>query len=654
MREGNLISAISIVSSPMRQKHPKPRIVWREAGLWLLWVHGIVVLVCLLRFWGGLEELELAAYDMLHRFSPQAPQVVATISDQVVLVSVTDKAEQRWGISVPDRILADSLERIESFQPRAIGIDIYRDLPVADREGRLDNGHLAQVLSRNPNIIAVFKFGSIRPPPVLENTDQIGFSDFGADAGGMVRRGFLFLDDGQKYYFSLALRVVMKYLEPEGINLESDPGDPNQVRLGPTRLSPLTATSGGYLHADAGGYQYLMRYYPVGFRHVNLLEIVDGTVDPALFKDKIVLIGVRTDATKDYFYIPPGRWRSGDHRMFGTEVMAHAVVQLLSHARGLPPLRDWPESVEYLWVWLWALIGGAMGYWFHVPLRFLLAVVVTFGFSYLGFFEGYWLPAVHPLLAWMGAMGVLAVYVTRRERQGRGEVMQLFAHRVSPEIAELYWEQRDQLFQNGRLPSQSLTATVLFSDIKGFTTISEHMSASALIDWLNEYMGAMVQIVFDHGGHLDKLIGDAVMAVFGVPFPAEDEAAIAHDARQAVACAVAMGERLTGLNHQWQARGLPSIGIRVGLFTGPLVAGTLGGSAQQEYTVLGDTVNTASRLENFDKAVGADQTCRILVGDTTLAYLEGDFVTEAVGSVQLRGRVTPLQIFLVKGRRIHD
>ncbi len=635
----------------MRQKSAKPYIVWCEVRLWFLWVHGIVALVFLLRFWGGLEELELAAYDLLHRFSPQAPAAVAEIADQVVLVSVTDKAEQRWGISVPDRILADALERLESYQPRAIGIDIYRDLPVADREGRLDNGHLAQVFTRYANILAIFKFGSIRPPPALENTEQIGFSDFGADAGGIVRRGFLFLDDGQKSYYSLGLRVALKYLEPEGIGLESDPIDPNQVRIGPIPLKPLTATSGGYLRADAGGYQYLMRYYPVGFRHVNLLEIVDGTADPALFKNKIVLIGVRTDATKDYFYIPPGRWRSGDHRMYGTEVMAHAVVQLLSHAKGFSPLRYLPESVEYLWVWLWALLGGAMGYWFHVPWRFPLMVMVTAGLSDLGFLYGYWLPAVHPLLASMGAMGALAVYVTRRERQGRGEVMQLFARRVSPAIAELYWEQRDQLFQNGRLPAQTLIATVLFSDIKGFTSISEHMETPVLMDWLSEYMAAMTQIVFDHGGHLDKFIGDAVMAVFGVPFPAEDEATIARDAYQAVACAVAMGEHLPELNRQWQTRGLPTIGIRVGLFTGTVRAGTLGGATQQEYTVIGDTVNTASRLESFDKSVGADQTCRILVGDTTLAHLAEDFVTEAVGSVQLRGRVTPLQIFLVKGRR---
>lgn len=232
--------------------------------------------------------------------------------------------------------------------------------------------------------------------------------------------------------------------------------------------------------------------------------------------------------------------------------------------------------------------------------------------------------------------------------------MRLFAGRVSPAVAQLYWDQRDSLLRNGHLPSRQLVATVLFTDLRNFTSISESMDPDMLMQWLNRYMVEMTQLVLDHGGHLDKIIGDAVMAVFGVPIPSNSEEEIGRDAERAVACAWEMRDRVLLLNRSWNARGWPEIQMRVGIFTGPLVAGTLGGTQRQEYTVIGDTVNTAARLESFDKDYDSGNPCRILVGETTRKYLDDRYPVQAVGSVTLKGKQREVAVFQVIGARAQE
>jgi adenylate cyclase len=222
---------------------------------------------------------------------------------------------------------------------------------------------------------------------------------------------------------------------------------------------------------------------------------------------------------------------------------------------------------------------------------------------------------------------------------------------VSREVAEVICQSREQYLRKGRLLSQRLSATVMFTDLQNFTTVSENMEPQALMEWLNEYMERMVKIVQSHQGQVNKFIGDAVMALFGVPVPRQSEAEIALDAANAVNCALAMRGELEHLREKWAEQGMPLIRMRVGIFTGTVVAGSLGGVERQEYTVIGDTVNTASRLESFDKSIDANQICRILIGQPTLDYLGDQFVTEKVGEVHLKGKAAPVMIYRVIGRR---
>jgi adenylate cyclase len=249
------------------------------------------------------------------------------------------------------------------------------------------------------------------------------------------------------------------------------------------------------------------------------------------------------------------------------------------------------------------------------------------------------------------------LYVSSQERTQRSVLMRLFAQSVSPEVAETLWQQREQFLAGSRPHPQRLTATVLFTDLEGSTSVAECLGEQAFMDWLETYLDVMSQQVMAHGGVINKYMGDAIMALFGVPIPHTSAAEISQDAVHAVQCALAMRRELIQLNRRWQEQQQPTIRMRVGICTGLLVAGAVGSAERLEYTVYGDTVNTASRLENYEKetfaAEAIDSPCRILIGATTLHYLGQQFQTEYVGEVHLKGKEQTTTVYRILGEQ-HD
>jgi class 3 adenylate cyclase len=225
-------------------------------------------------------------------------------------------------------------------------------------------------------------------------------------------------------------------------------------------------------------------------------------------------------------------------------------------------------------------------------------------------------------------------------------VMTLLGQSTSPEIATALWQNRDRLLQSGKLPGQKLIATMLFTDIRGFSAISEPMPPEALLELLNVYLEAMTEEIRRHQGIVNKFTGDGLLAVFGVPMPRLTLEEVAQDASHAVSCALAMSDRLQQLNHHWQQTGIKPIQMRVGIFTGPIVAGSLGGKDRMEYGVIGDSVNIASRLEGCAKDRQVSN-CRILIAYETLQYVEGRFIVEPWGTMALRGKQQPVDVYRV-------
>ena len=628
---------------------------WAAAGLAVLLVAAGVLG---LRSLGALESLELTAYDWYIRLRPAAPGP----DPRIVLVTVTEadiQSQGRWPL--PDAVLARALEILGRHGPRAIGLDIYRDVPVSP-----GSGELAAVLARDPRIIAVTKFGEgsfagVPPPAALKGTERVGFNDILVDPGGIVRRGLLFLDDGVTTFYAFALRLALLYLQPEGVTPQPDPGDSRYLRLGRTTIPALEPNNGAYVRADDRGYQFLLDFRGAGgtFPSITLTTLLSEAIEPAAVKDKVVLIGVTAESVKDQFYTPFSRGLQADQQLAGVAVHAHIVSQVLrvglEAASPMATPAPWQGAI---WVLAWGAAGGFIGLRVRSPWRFSLAACVGLGglglLDFLAFLEGRWLPLVPPGMAWLASAAVVTAYMSYEEATRRADLMQLFSRNVSKEVAEAIWQQRDQFLDGGRPRSQELVATALFSDLTGFTTVSEKLSPEALMEWLNEYMDAMAPQVSQHGGVIRQYAGDSIVAMFGVPVPRRSDSEIAQDAVNAVHCALAMETILLDLNRRWRTQERPTTGMRIGIFTGPVVAGTLGSAERSEYVTVGDTMNTASRLESFDKNLfppdPATRPCRIFIGETTLRHLGDRFETERVGDVRLKGKEQPVGIYRVVGR----
>ena len=214
------------------------------------------------------------------------------------------------------------------------------------------------------------------------------------------------------------------------------------------------------------------------------------------------------------------------------------------------------------------------------------------------------------------------------------------------------WKERASFLKGGRLQPHMMTVTILFSDLMNFTPVAERLSPSDLMDWLNHYMETMAGLVIEHHGVVDDYYGDAIKANFGVPLPRTTEAEIRQDATNALRCALAMRRKMEELVRSWSAEGAPLVKVRVGIATGPVVAGCLGSAQRMKYTTIGDVVNTAARLEAYGKEIPerlVDPHCQIMVAASTVAQLDGQFKLEPVGIVQLKGKSQGVEAFALMG-----
>jgi adenylate cyclase len=591
-----------------------------------------------IREMGILQLAELPAYDQFLVWRPST----AAPDPRITLIGITDKDIQRWNWPLSDATLSDILDRLLADGARVIGLDIYRDRPVPPGQERLN-----ALLAQHHQIIAVMKFGEngIPPPEVLKGTDRVGAADIVVDPGGTVRRGLLYLDDGRTSMPSFALQMALRYLESHGISPQQDSIHPEHLRLGKVTLPPFEPDDGPYVDADAQGYQLLLDFQgaPQLFRRFSLTDLLSGRVPVKDIQDKIVIVGIVSEGVKDLFFTPFSRGWLTQQWVFGVTLHAHITSQLLRMALdGSAPMRTLRESGEWAWIGLWSLLGGLTGFWARSAGR--LAMAGTVGLlllglvCYLAFIEAWWLPLVPSALAFgIAATGVTAS-LSRQESMQRALLMQLFSKYVSRDFAEAIWQQREQFAVGGCPRPQQLVATVLFVDLRGFTAVSEKLEPQALIPWLNAFIDSMARLVMRHGGVAHQFIGDAVMAVFGVPLARTTRAEIAQDAANAVQCALAMTRQVDCLNARWREQGLPAMGIRIGICTGAVVVGSLGSEERLAYMVIGDTVNTASRLQSLDCSACPATSGRILIGESTLAYLEGQFTTQCIGAMRLKGK----------------
>jgi adenylate cyclase len=619
----------------------------------------IAGLVIVLRWLGWLQLLEWNAFDLLMRWRPpESPD------PRIVIVTIEESDLRQIGQwPIPDAVLADLLTKIAQQQPRAIGLDMYRDLPVQPGYDRL-----TEVFRSTPNLIGAEKVSgdllgdTVKPPPALSETDRVAAVDLVLDGDGKIRRGLMSIKPAQynRTILSFAARLALISLEKEGITPKILDAQKQQFQVGRAVFSPFRPSDGSYIRPQMGGYQILLNFRgpQERFDTVSMSEVVAGKADRR-FGDRIVLIGAIAPSLNDLFYTPYNdTWAAVPKRTPGVVVHANLVSQILSAALdGRPLIQTASEPMEWLWILLWSGVGAILSWrlrpqtlavksWPRMELALILVGCVPLGIAYGVLLSGWWIPVVPPIVALMGSSMAMTSYISRWEHRDREMVMSLFERHVSAKIAQTVWLDRYSLLDRGQLVGREMTATVLFSDLKNFSTIAEGMHPATLMSWLNEYMNAMAEVVLECDGVVDKFIGDAVMAVFGVPIPRTRSDEIDGDAVSAVRCAIQMGEKLRSLNQQWQARGYPTVSMRVGIATGTVVAGSLGNAKRLDYTILGDTVNIAARLESYDKSIDGN-LCRILIAEETYDRLGGKFPAVSMGQVILKGRHQAIEIYQI-------
>ncbi|MFB2875703.1 CHASE2 domain-containing protein [Floridanema aerugineum] len=375
-----------------------------------------------LRLMGLLQFGEWEAFDQFFRLRP--PQLV---DERILIVGIEEGDIQRLGSwPIPDRNMAELIEKISSLQPRAIGLDIYRDLPV--QPGHTEWLKAAQTTT---NLVGIEQLGNknspgVAAPPVLQQEERVGFNNVVIDPDGKVRRNLLYWHINNKPRTSFALKLAFRYLQAEGIKSQSAKDGSGYLQLGKARFDRFQPNDGGYVRADAGGYQILANFQgPAGsFRTVSMAQMLSGEVPPEWVRDRIVLIGSTAESLKDFFFFPysTGLFISGAKPISGVELQANFISQILNASQGKTVLfQVLPESLEALWIFLWSWLGGIVIWRSNsVKLSIVLIFFATFALfiiSYLAFLAGWWLPFFPPMLGLLGSATIITALVAHLKEE---------------------------------------------------------------------------------------------------------------------------------------------------------------------------------------------------------------------------------------------
>ena len=603
----------------------------------------------LARSQGLIQPLELTGYDLGLSLRPALSEPAA-----VTLIEITEADIQsmgRWPVT--DQALADIIDRIDRFEPRVIGVDIYRDVKVPP-----GTEALAATFSGNDHLIGIMKFQSERSPGVaapipLAAADRAGFSDLVLDPDGVVRRGLAFLDDGEQFAWSFALKIAQRYLAEDMIALTPDSETPEHFRLGPTLIPPMPGRFGAYADIDNAGYQFLAdhRRQPDELPTYPLSALLAGNVDARHLQDRAVILGVNAESVKDSFVTPLSRWSwNGDPQVAGIAVHGLLVDQLLRAGRGQSAIMTAPGPIldTFLLVFI-CLAGGICGLLASSAARLTLIVlsgVLAITAGGLGLFvAAFWLPVLPMAAGWTACAGLVTAYLVQRVRRERRDLQRLLNVQVSHQVAEEIWQRRGELLDDGTLKPQSLTATIMFVDLQGFTSQTERLPSDSLLAWLQPFLTVTTETILEYGGMIDDYFGDGVKANFGVPFR-RSGADIEEDARNAIRCARVLTKRLhsLGCSHRHP------YAVRFGIHTGTVVAGTVGSRQRSKYTTIGDTVNVAARLEATAKEMEdahAPTPSRIITSAATLRLLENDDGWQPLGAISLKGRAEAVSAYVL-------
>ena len=453
-------------------------------------------------------------------------------------------------------------------------------------------------------------------PALMRAARGIGHTWMKRDDDGPLRRHWPFARVQQQVIPSLSVAGTWTVADIRGaLAAQTATCNPYTPYRGPT-----IGNLGQYTFQD-------FSFYNLFYSEQQILAGETPEIDPASFKDRVVVVSATASGTYEVQATPFGQGITGG------EVHANLIDSFL-RGRSITPLASGrAAALTVASALVVGLLGTMASVWLLAGAALVLAAVIVWaGVSF--FAAGVWLPLVGPLtaigLAFVGQLS-WQYFVEGREKR---QVKRLFARYVPKDVYEQLMVDPTRAALGGKRRSM----TVLFSDVRGFTAMSEKASPEDVVNQLNEYFSRMVQVLFDHRGTLDKFVGDMVMGLFGAPLDDEEHA------EHAVQAALAMSRELDALNAEWQQQGRPTLDIGIGISTGEMVAGNIGSETIMSYTVIGDTVNLGARLESLNKDYGT----RIIISEATHAALKGRYDVHPLGEVVVKGKSRPVAIYEVK------
>ena len=560
-----------------------------------------------------LESFEYDALDRLFRLRgprpPIAPVVVINIDEDSF-----DELDLSWPF--PRALHGTLLEMVASGEPLVIGVDLL--FPEPSARGAEDDRELGESVKRAKLVVL----------GAAITTVSEGFYDK-QDTNfplPVIREG------------ALAVAPVNLTPDPDAVvrrlHLRHRLGDPWKPAPTDEYINGLDVTIAqvlakkGLAVAPIPNAESILinhRGRQRTFPYVPYHRVVKGDVDPKIFKDKIVLIGANSPALHDNFPTPFER----GGMMPGVEIHAHAIDTLMrgDYIRPAPP---WLSTTL-------ALILAPFGAWLVIRMRALrafgavavVALAIAGGTYALFAYRQIWFMPVAPSLGLLLGYGITSIENFIREQREKKRLSQFFSPDVLREIV--------RHGEGVNLGSARRLITVFFSDLRGFTSLSEQMEPEVVADMLKEYLSEMTQVVFQHKGTVDKYIGDCVMAIWNAPFEDPEHAV------NAVRTALDFQERTLAVSAKWEAQLGGKIRNGCGINTGEAVVGTMGSRQRLEYTAIGDTVNLAARLESITK----DYNTSIIISESTHDYIAGQFMTRELGAVTVKGKTRPVKIFAV-------
>ncbi|MBW4525228.1 MAG: CHASE2 domain-containing protein [Phormidium tanganyikae FI6-MK23] len=419
------------VSTALRQSAKKSAKVWVPAS-------AIAGCVIGLRATGVLQPWELGTLDSFFRLRP-----LESVDDRILIVGVREEELRQHGWPFSDRTLAQLLQKVQSAQPRAIGLDIYRDVRVQD-------GHqeLIKAFRTMPNLIGIQQMPDpegqgVAPPPELARLKQVGFNNVVYDSDRKIRRALLYwFDPDKRKYRSFSMELALLYLKEKGIQEEGAKHDRGQLQLGQAVFRRFKGSDGVYMNADAGGYQILSNFRGGAghFNTVTMQDVLDGKVPVSRLRDRIVLIGSLAPSLKDFSATPfSGSINRAPENVAGVEIQANFISEILSATlENRTQLKFWVDPIEYAWIWAWALIGTSVSWKLRLPQRNSISVVVIGGglvcICYGLFLAGWIVPFIPAGIALLASTtAVIAAIAHSEEELKRSKE---FLHRVINSIPD--------------------------------------------------------------------------------------------------------------------------------------------------------------------------------------------------------------------------